>query len=228
MAIGLARMFGFRFQENFIYPLSSKSMKEFWTRWHISLSAWFRDYVYFSLGGSRKGFFRTQLNLWIIFLLMGLWHGAEWTFIAFGAWHGIFIVLERSGFEKILARVPVFLRNGYVWIIYMTGNIIFSSPDMGYAARFISALFTGAADTQYSDIWLYIHSELWFVMALGILFHYPVAEMFLQRFRERWTKNKTIFGTGRWALWSTYMLLLVLCMAAMAGSTYNPFIYFRF
>ena len=225
MAIGLARMFGFRFLENFVFPLSSKSMREFWTRWHISLSSWFRDYVFIPLGGSRKSFMRTQVNLWIIFLLMGFWHGAEWIFVAFGIWHGSFIVLERFGLEKLMGRWPYLLKNIYVWIIYMVGNIIFSSKNLRYAWDYTIHLFTGHADTTYAPVWELFNAEFICIAITGLILNYPVQKL-LEKKRERASVK---MQNGLLAIQYSLMLgILVLCMAALANSTYNPFIYFRF
>jgi len=225
MAIGLARMFGFKFPENFIFPLSSKSVREFWTRWHISLSSWFKDYVFIPLGGSRKGKFRTIINLWVIFLLMGFWHGAEWIFIAFGIWHGLFIVMERAGLEKIMKPLPFIFKNLYVWIIYMVGNIIFSSPDISYVLRFCKTLFVSNYNTMYSEAWNYIHPGFIFILILGIILNYDLLAFIRKKQESLSTLFKTILSGAKY---SFLLVLLILCMAQLANSTYNPFIYFRF
>jgi alginate O-acetyltransferase complex protein AlgI len=123
MAIGLGRMFGFRFLENFNYPYISQSMKEFWTRWHISLSSWFRDYVYYPLGGNRKGKLRMHFNLWTIFLLNGIWHGANWSFLLFGMYHGFLLTIERLGLNKVLLILPRAFRSIYVFFVFGLGNV---------------------------------------------------------------------------------------------------------
>lgn len=229
MAIGLARMFGFKFSENFIYPLSSKSMREFWTRWHISLSSWFRDYVFIPLGGSKKSFLRTQFNLWMIFLLMGFWHGAEWVFIAFGVWHGIFIVIERAGLERLMGKLPFAFKNLYVWIIYMGGNIIFSSPSMGYAKDFTLKLFSGTPKLFQHDVSILVNRELWLIIALGLILNYPVQNKIIPILKKFVNETKgSLYSLSRIGMLLGYMLLLIIVSGELAGSTYNPFIYFRF
>jgi alginate O-acetyltransferase complex protein AlgI len=225
MAIGLARMFGFKFPENFIFPLSSKSAREFWTRWHISLSSWFKDYVFIPLGGSRKSKLRTLINLWIIFFLMGFWHGAEWIFIAFGVWHGLFIVAERAGLEKLMKPIPGIFKNLYVWIIYMVGNIIFSSPDIGYIFRFCKTLFVSNHNTMYSNIWNYIHPGFIFTLILGIILNYNIVS-FIQKKQENMSAGVAIVLNS--VKYSFLLGVLILSMSQIANSTYNPFIYFRF
>ena len=130
MAIGLARMFGFRFPENFNYPYSATSIQDFWRRWHMTLSAWFRDYVYIPLGGNRFGSWETARNLWIVFFLTGAWHGASWNFIIWGLWHGLFLSLERvAPVAAVLERMPRVLRTGYVLLVVLIGWVFFRAPN---------------------------------------------------------------------------------------------------
>src|SRR5690606_29257364 len=136
MAIGLGRMLGFNFKENFNYPYISKSIQEFWRRWHISLSTWFRDYLYISLGGNRKGVTRTYINLFIVFFVTGFWHGAAWSFIFWGLFHGLFLVLERS---KILntQKWPLFFQHVYVIVVVMVGWVFFRAETLNEAFKYL-------------------------------------------------------------------------------------------
>src|SRR3954451_9725150 len=142
MAIGIARMFGFRFPENFNYPYSAVSIQDFWRRWHMTLSAWFRDYVYIPLGGSRGGFWPTARNLWIVFLLCGAWHGASWNFIIWGMWHGLFLSIERIGIvERTLSCTPAVLRNIYVLVVVLVGWVFFRSLTLDQALDMLTRMF---------------------------------------------------------------------------------------
>ena len=140
MAIGLGRMFGFEILENFNFPYLAKSIKEFWRRWHISLSTWFRDYVYIPLGGNRLGKRRMYFNLILVFLLTGFWHGASWGFIFWGIFHGTFLLLERMGWGKLLGQLPVMIRWGYTTLVVMIGWVYFRIEDFQSATQFVCKL----------------------------------------------------------------------------------------
>lgn len=220
MAIGLARMFGFSFKENFIYPFTSQSMKEFWTRWHISLSSWFKDYVYIPLGGSRNGTLRTYLNMIFVFLLTGFWHGASWSFILFGAFHGFLIIFERLGFDKLLMKLNRILRSVYVFFVTSLSIIFFSIDDLHKIGIFYKSLFQIKSQNAYNDINLLLTTEWYIVLAVGLCVSTPVVEFLFSLIKNvrasQWLQNFLI------------VLLLILCIARMSNSTYNPFIYFRF
>jgi alginate O-acetyltransferase complex protein AlgI len=142
MAIGLARMFGFRFPENFNYPYAATSIQDFWRRWHMTLSSWFRDYLYFPLGGSRRGTWMTVRNLWIVFLLCGAWHGASWNFIVWGAWHGLFLSIEHlDTVQRVLSRCPTLLRNLYTVLVVFVGWVFFRSPTLESALDMLAYMF---------------------------------------------------------------------------------------
>ncbi len=220
MAIGLARMFGFRFLENFNYPLISQSMREFWTRWHISLSNWFRDYVYIPLGGNRKGKLRMHFNLWTIFLLNGIWHGASWSFVLFGLYHGFLLTFERIGFSKVIDRIPRVLRSVYVFFAFAIGNVLFSIDNYHHAFSFYQSLFNFGSPDPYSRIHLYLTTEWFFVFALGILLLMPSAEFLLDKIKNKKTKS--------WLETAIVLVLFILTASELANSSYNPFIYFRF
>ena len=227
MAIGLALLFGFRFPENFNYPYIARSMTEFWRRWHISLSTWFRDYVYVPLGGNRRGPGRTYLNLWIVFLLCGLWHGAAWTFVAWGLYHGSFLVLERLGAGRWIEGLWAPARHVYTVLVFMGGWVFFRAESLGHAGAYLAAM-AGFASGSGLEQHAGLHLNAVVVMALvaGIIGSAP----FLPRL-GRWRDGigavnlRLAVEAGRLA---GLALLLVASAMLMAAGTYNPFIYFRF
>lgn len=220
MAIGLARMFGFQFKENFTYPFIAKSMKEFWTRWHISLSSWFKDYVYIPLGGSKKGKLRTYLNISIIFILTGFWHGASWSFILFGAFHGLLIILEKMGLELILNKIPTFLRSIYVFLITCFSIIFFSIDNLHYIKQFYKSLFHFNTPNEFHKLNLYLTTEWYVMLVVGILISIPSVEFIFNKIKNLALKNSLEL--------SCLLILFILSISELANSTYNPFIYFRF
>jgi alginate O-acetyltransferase complex protein AlgI len=220
MAIGLGRMFGFRFLENFNYPFISQSMREFWTRWHISLSNWFRDYLYLPLGGNKKGKLRTILNLWIVFLLVGIWHGANWSFLIFGIYHGLLLTIERLGFSRILNWIPRPLRSIYVFIAYAIGDIFYSIDDIHHLLAYFQSLFIFNSPDPYNRINLYLTREWYFIFFAGILLSIPTAEFLFNKI-----KNET---KKQWIETVILLILFILASGELANSSYNPFIYFRF
>lgn len=220
MAIGLARMFGFQFKENFIYPFIAQSMKEFWTRWHISLSTWFRDYVYIPLGGSKKGTIRTYINLSIIFLLTGFWHGASWSYILFGGFHGLLIITERLGLEKLLNILPRILRSVYVFTITAFSIIFFSIDNLHQIKTFYKSLFNFTNPDAFNELNLYLTNQWYVMLIIGILISIPTVEFIFNTIRN----NKIKKGLETICIIS----LLILSMSELANTTYNPFIYFRF
>lgn len=224
MAIGLGRIFNFRFLENFDYPYSSKSITEFWRRWHISLSSWFRDYLYIPLGGNRKGKFRTYINMYIVFALCGWWHGATWNFIVWGVYHGTGLVLEKVFCKKTIERLSklklgrLFL-NLYVWLFVVVGWVFFRANDLGFAKDFLKIMFTGNQNAPINSFYtateFLTYSNLW-VALIGILCAYPIFSGKYERFR--YSKAETIL---------VLILFLIAYVFAMT-STFSPFIYFRF
>jgi alginate O-acetyltransferase complex protein AlgI len=234
MAIGLGRIFGFEFMENFRYPYISKSIREFWRRWHISLSKWLRDYLYIPLGGNRKTSQKTYINLIIVFFLCGLWHGASWTFIVWGLWHGCFMVMERLRFGNLLASLWTPLRHTYALLVIMVGWVFFRSQDLGYALSYLQAL-SGFAKGDGVEIFvaMYLNREVLIALGLGILFSAPIYP-YIGRLRSRILNMNA--GLFRHCLNQSSSLIhgaallgiLVLCAMKLASGTYNPFIYFRF
>ena len=226
MAIGLGLIFGFKFLENFNYPYISKSITEFWRRWHISLSTWFKQYVYISLGGNRAGKLKTLRNLGIVFLLTGIWHGAAWNFVIWGLWHGFFIIVEKLCNIKEFDSKPHSwwlngLRHIYCILAFVIGWVMFRADNMAYAWQYILNMFgilhvkteeVAYALPYYVDSWEVI------MFAAAILCSIPIFNKMLE------VKNKwALAGVNLWLLF-----LFILSSATIAASTYNPFIYFRF
>ncbi|MGH0031206.1 MAG: MBOAT family O-acyltransferase [Myxococcota bacterium] len=222
MAIGLGRMFGFRLPENFDHPYVSRSIREFWRRWHITLSTWFRDYLYVPLGGSRRGAVRTACNLLLVFALCGLWHGAAWQFLVWGLFHGAFLAVERSGFGDALARAPRPLQHVYVVAVFLVGWVFFRADDLTRAGAFLAAMAGfGAADAGPHALATYWSGEVALWLAVGVVGSTP----WWVRLREgaaasppasRWAE--TLLCVGVW--WA--------CAATLAAGGHDPFIYFRF
>ncbi len=217
MARGLGRMLGFEFLENFNYPYISKSITEFWRRWHISLSTWFREYVYIPLGGNRKGIKRQIVNLLIVWGLTGLWHGASWNFLLWGVYYGILLIIEKVVLLKVLEKVPNALRHIYTMFIVLLGWALFYFEDMTALGAFFTRAFTlnGSAATEINTVLGYLPLFLVSVLAAT-----PLGAVCWKKLREK--KGMAWAGIG------IAGVLLLLCVAALASSSYNPFIYFRF
>ncbi len=222
MAIGLMRMLGFRILENFNYPYIARSVREFWRRWHISLSNWFRDYLYVPLGGNRRGRLREYANLIVVFILCGLWHGASWPFVLWGAWHGVFLVAERAGLARLLARAR-WAAHAYALAVVMLGWVLFRCDTLAHAARYYAAL-AGASDADpvLRPLQQWLDPLALATLALAVILSAPVAPA-LGRWRDRrWPR------AGAAVEVASMVTLLVLATAFLAAGTYNPFIYFRF
>lgn len=222
MAIGLGKMFGFDFLENFNYPYISKSIQEFWRRWHISLSTWFRDYLYIPLGGNRHGNFRTYYNLIIVFFITGLWHGASWNFIVWGLFHGFFLIIERVGFGSILNKLPKILRHLYTLLVVLIGWVFFRVETLKDAILFLKGMF-GYSIEGNELIYQYFNPYFIFVLILAIVFSTPITKVFSN------LATRIIAQSYQKILAYPIMLILfLLCLLELAESNYNPFIYFRF
>ena len=226
MAIGLGWMFGFHFKENFRHPYASTSVREFWRRWHISLSTWFRDYLYIPLGGNRKGAARAALNRIIVFFLCGLWHGASWTFVFWGLYHGVFMLIEQY--------VPFFKNNGgtgstasrarrafghiYLIVVVLVGWVFFRADTIDQGFAWVAAMFTGwSFDAMQMTLVMSLLTPLnVFVFVAGCIACTPLLETL---------RSKPALQRASWAI---TVVLLALCLISLASGTYNPFIYFRF
>lgn len=219
MARGLGRMIGFEFMENFNYPYISRSITEFWRRWHISLSTWFRDYVYIPLGGNRKGFLRQILNLFIVWLLTGLWHGAAYNFVLWGLYFFLILTVEKLFLGKVLSKAPKALAHIYSIILIMLGWAIFSFDSMPELGAFFASLFGSngfmATEAQNSIMLSYLP-----ICVAGCVLSTPVLKVLYGKIRN--AKYAVVVET----LFA--VIIMLLCTAALVSESYNPFIYFRF
>ena len=230
MAIGLGRMFGFRFRENFNFPYGAVTIKEFWRRWHISLSSWFKDYVYIPLGGNRRGRLRTALNKLIVFFLTGLWHGANWTFVVWGLFHGLFSFLEE--FIPAIRKLPRFLGHIYTMLVVTVGFVIFRSESIGYAIAYLQRMFVWQQPVLATmSLTLQQLTPYFLVMLLAaVLFCAPLGPL-VRRLRA--ASRRCLASGSREAavqreLYAVSFVLLLWCLIRLSGGSYNPFIYFRF
>ncbi|WP_108513298.1 MBOAT family O-acyltransferase [Bradyrhizobium algeriense] len=229
MAIGLARMFGFRFPENFNYPYVSQSIQEFWRRWHISLSNWFRDYLYVPLGGSRVSPGRTYLNLLIVFFLCGLWHGASWNFVVWGLWHGLFLILERAFLSAVLQRTWFVLRHGYAMLVVLIGWVFFRADDLPQAFSFISHMFNFAEfQGNLYPLEAYFTTEVLVLMLVAIVFSAPLVPYISAAIERLRQVSRLSWGVARAAQVALSISCFVLSSMAITAQTHNPFLYFRF
>jgi len=224
MAIGLGRMFGFKFLENFNLPYISKSIKEFWRRWHISLSSWFKDYVYIPLGGSKKSDKRTYVNLLIVFFLTGFWHGATWSFIFWGMFHGFFIVIERLGFDKVLKKMPNVLSWFYAIVVVMVGWVFFRIEEIPDAFSYVGKLFGYANESQNSLI-NYINKETFLVLLIAVIAASPLLKMVKNELDKSKLSNNIAIVLAKDIL---LLAMFLYCVIFINSGSYSPFIYFRF
>lgn len=224
MAIGLGKMFGFSFDENFDYPYISQSVSEFWRRWHISLGSWFRDYVYIPLGGNRKGKAKTYRNLLIVWFLTGLWHGASWNFVAWGLYYGVFIALEKAAKNK-MKKTNIIIQRGYTMLAVMFGWVFFRANGLREAFLYFKYLFglTRVSDTLAT---LLFHDNFG-ILAISILGATPLVKKAAKRIFTKEQGGE--YSTAKSVMISLFVcLMLAACTVMLANSTYNPFIYFRF
>lgn len=224
MAIGLARMFGFKFKENFDFPYISKSITEFWRRWHISLSSWFRDYVYIPLGGNRRG--NVYFNLLVVFIVTGLWHGAAWNFIIWGLWHGLFIIIERMlKKSSIQWKVPKVISWGYTMLVVVFGWVLFRSPDLSSAVEYIGIMLGFNDATQVGFTVRYFADN----MIVTIMLIACIASLPLTKYIRNVVGEYEEHNFFSILVQNIYILiLLTISIIFLVNSSYNPFIYFRF
>ena len=234
MAIGIGHMIGFSYPPNFNRPYSSTSVTEFWRRWHISLSSWFRDYLYIPLGGNRGSPARTYANLAAVFLLCGLWHGAAWTFIVWGMWHGGLLIVERMGIGALLGRMPRLVAQGYTLLAIMIGWVFFRADSVSYAMKYLGVMFGFSEAGQEARPW---QMDFGPAAALALIVGALLATVRLDGKTFSGEDERSVQPLGRQAgnasIWSalrTAALAIgfILCSASLAAGTYNPFIYFRF
>ena len=223
MAVGLGKMFGFEFKKNFDYPYISKSVTEFWRRWHISLSTWFREYVYIPLGGNRCSVSRNIFNLMVVWVLTGMWHGAAWNFIAWGVYYGVILVMEKYVWGASLDMLPNPMRHIYTGIMVLVGWVLFFSPSLGYALRYLGAMIgggTGIVDNQGAFL-LFGHWLLYLLAVLGS----SSLGMRLVNAVPRMARSARAQAAVSVVI---YMGIFVISVAFLVTDTFNPFLYFRF
>ena len=223
MAIGLGRMFGFHFMENFDYPYISKSITEFWRRWHISLSSWFKDYVYIPLGGSREGTFKLIRNILIVWLLTGLWHGSEWTFVIWGMFIGILLVIEKLLLNKYIEKLPSIVRRIYTLFIIMISFIIFSGSNINESFSNIIGLFN-FSNPFINKFTIHYLKDYGLVLIIAIFLSTPILKNTIIKLKE----NKKINNIINILEIIVLLILLVIVTSYLIDSSYNPFLYFRF
>lgn len=225
MAIGLGLMLGFHFPENFIYPLSAVTMTDFWHRWHISLSTWFRDYVYIPLGGNRKGRLKHLRNVFIVWFLTGLWHGASWNFVMWGLYHGVLLTLEKFIWGKKLEKLPKALQHLYTIVIVVFGFGIFTFDDLSEMGRYFPKLIGIPGNAFFGKELLWYAGNYLPVLIAAVILSFPVYPKVLNWIEgKEGLQKKTLFSLGTLIM----AVFFVLAVASLVRDTYNPFLYFRF
>ncbi|MFR2534965.1 MAG: MBOAT family O-acyltransferase [Clostridia bacterium] len=219
MAIGLAQIFGMQFDENFNYPYIARSITDFWRRWHMTLSSWFKDYIYIPLGGNRKGFIIQIRNILIVWFLTGAWHGASWNFILWGVYFGIWLILEKLFLLKWLQKLPRFLQHIYAILLVLISWVIFAFEDITQGFAFLKNMFSFSINT--AEAWYYFNNYA-VILFIGIVCALPC----WKQWKEKMDKKHAIF----WNMITTigYLLIFLLSTASLVSDTFNPFLYFRF
>ncbi|MER2080479.1 MAG: MBOAT family protein [Ruminococcus sp.] len=230
MAIGLGLLFGFEFKENFLYPYGAVSVQDFWRRWHISLSTWFKEYLYFPLGGNRKGKARTALNRVIVFFFTGLWHGANWTFVLWGLWHGLFLLIEE--YVPFMRKLPRAVGHLYTLLVVTLGFVLFRADTIAYGFGYLGRMFAGFEMTDASLSLALSQLTPWFIVMLiaAIVGCAPIRPL-SDRLRSVLYGEAELTAGGKLAEAALYLFAaagLVWCMLRLSTGAYNPFIYFRF
>lgn len=224
MAIGLGHMFGFRFLENFDYPYLSKSATEFWRRWHISLGTWFREYVYIPLGGNRKGKAKQIRNIMIVWLLTGIWHGADWNFMIWGIYYGVLLLLEKLLYGKKLASLPAWIQHVYTMFVVMIGWFIFSYNEISGKMGYFRALFGGGGGFASKGSIYILYSNAVLLICL-ILCSSELPKKLGEKVMTKVSKSNAMTILLRSAF---YLVIFILSVAYLVEASYNPFLYFRF
>ncbi len=224
IAIGIGRMIGFKFPENFNYPYIADSVTDFWRRWHMTLSSWFRDYVYIPLGGNRVSTLKHIRNILVVWMLTGLWHGASWNFIIWGIYFGVILIIEKYFLNKVLEKLPRVIRNIYAMFIVMISFIIFSSDDISSALVSIKGLFSFSSLKFSNDFIIYYIRSYGVILIGGLVLCTPLIKNVINKLRENKILNYII------NIFEVIVLVLVLVIIAsmLIDSSYNPFLYFRF
>ena len=224
MAIGLGKMFGFEFLPNFNYPYIAKSITDFWRRWHISLSTWFREYVYIPLGGNRCTPSRHILNLLIVWMLTGLWHGAQWNFMFWGLYYGVIFILEKYLWGSKIEKLPAAVQHIYAFVLVLFGWVFFFSPTLGYACQYLKVMFGIGAKGIFDKQGFFMIFTNWLLIVIAILASAPRGYKLLKKITGCWQSEevRTIVTCA------VYIAMFLLCIAFLVTETYNPFLYFRF
>ncbi len=217
MAIGIAKMMGFTFPENFNNPYIAQSITDFWRRWHISLSRWMRDYLYIPLGGNKVSGARLYFNLWVVFLISGLWHGAEWTFILWGAYHGFFLAIERLFLLKITSKIGTFLRVLFTFFTVVFGWVLFRAENVKQALLFFKKMFS----FEFKE-YLFSSHLLWILIVATLISFIPLFYKNKKMEEVNLSNARVVFNT------LVILVFMVLCISEITSSDFNPFIYFKF
>jgi len=227
MAIGLGKMMGFDFLENFNRPYVAKNFSEFWKRWHISLCNWMFEYLYVPLGGSRKGVFKTYFNLWVIFLIAGFWHGASWNYVIWGAFHGSMLFAEKLMGKKRLMQIPPLISQlGFIYF-YLISTVMFNTTSVKDMISFLVKMHTWVPNINYSRLyWCELVSNRSFVCLLLGIFISLYPDRFWLRHKDSWSKLPTGHRTSIAFVFGTVLFLL--SIMALGSNGHNPFIYFQF
>ena len=222
MAIGLGKMFGFDFIENFNYPYISKSVTEFWRRWHISLGTWFREYIYIPLGGNRTSTLKHIRNLFVVWLFTGLWHGASWNFVVWGLYYGFILLMEKMVLNKVLIKLPNFIKHIYTMILVIIGWVFFGSTSLSVAIDYIKVMF-GISGNQLIDsaALYYLYTNIKLFIILGICAT-PIISIIFNKIIDIGEKKGIVFAV------IVNIMIIILSTAYLVNETYNPFLYFRF
>ena len=222
MAIGLANIFGMDFDENFNYPYISKSITEFWRRWHITLGSWFRDYIYIPLGGNKKGFLKQIRNILIVWFLTGAWHGASWNFILWGLFFGVILILEKVILLKLLKKLPTWTNYVYTAFLVLISWVIFAFEDLGKVKDYLFTMFHLNKTNIVNAEGLYYLKNYFIIIVIGLILSTPVISKLLKKLEKKQSNIRSILITG------VYIGILVLSIASLVSDSYNPFLYFRF
>lgn len=224
IAIGIGKMIGFKFPENFNYPYIADSVTNFWRRWHMTLSSWFKDYVYIPLGGNRVSILKHIRNIFIVWMLTGLWHGASWNFIIWGLYFGVILIIEKYFLNKVLEKLPKVIRIIYTSFVVMISFIIFSSNNLDSAFTIIKGLFSFKSLSLSNNFILYYVKSYGFILIIGIIFSTPLIKNIIEKLRSKKILNNIINIIEVIVI----LLILLIVTSMLIDSSYNPFLYFRF
>ena len=222
MAIGLAKMFGFDFLENFDYPYISKSITEFWRRWHMSLGGWFREYIYIPLGGNKKGTLIQVRNLFIVWFTTGLWHGASTNFVVWGLYFGVILFIEKIYLKDLLKKIPSMFSHIYTLIIVMIGWVIFDMNTLTDSGHYIKIMFGFGNNIFIDNLAKYILTNNFIILLIGLICSTKLIKIYMNKIKSTFRENDVFLITA------INLLILIISTAYLVGASYNPFLYFRF